>query len=218
MAGQDKSSTQVIRKRARCEDPDFIYAALGALTLCVAALYMAVALPRLAPVLAPKLLGSEQIGLAAWAPMPGAEDGVEVATIAPAAGGLEKPTKVMRVTSAEKLADLFAGMGYTLDSSNNQVEVPRVFLASLPSDFKSVSSIDDRKELFIRTMLPLVLKVNESILLDRGRLLTLRSRAAAGRAPTAEEAAWLNDLAGELRLVAPVETGGKILYRDVSGS
>lgn len=30
--------------------------------------------------------------------------------------------------------------------------------------------------------------------------------------------AWLYDLAGKLRLVAPVETGGKILYRDISGS
>ncbi|HLF58837.1 MAG TPA: glucosaminidase domain-containing protein [Alphaproteobacteria bacterium] len=194
----------MIRKRARCEDQDFIYAALGGLTLCVAALYLAVALPRLAPLVAPKLLGEQGRGIAtAWIPSDNMAD-ANGAAVAPGAGrGLEKPTQVTRIGSVEKLADLFATMDYSLDSAANDVQVPRVFLASLPSDFKSVSSIDTRKELFIRTMLPLVLKVNEGILLDRGRLLALRARAASGRAPTAEEAGWLNDLAERYGLEKP---------------
>lgn len=203
MAGQNKIDARTLGRRARCEDQDFIYAALGGLTLCVAALYMAVALPRIAPMLAPKLLGVEQTGAAAWAPLPELNSGVEATVVATGPDGLEKPTQVMRITSAEKLADLFAGMDYTLDFGRDQVEVPRVFLASLPADFTSMSSTDARKELFIRTMLPLVLKVNEGILLDRGRLLALRSRAAAGRTPTAEEAAFLNDLAERYGLEKP---------------
>jgi len=116
---------------------------------------------------------------------------------------LEKPAQVTSIGSTEKLADLFAGMDYRLDSSASRFEVPRVFLANLPSDFKSAPSPDARKELFIRTMLPLVLKANEGILLERGRLLSLRARAAAGRAATAEEALWINDLAARYGVEKP---------------
>lgn len=206
MAGQVKNDAGTIRNRARCEDTDFIYAALGGLTLCVAALYMAVVLPRLAPLVAPKLLGVAEMKwgpAVAWVPVQNmAEDGS--AMLGSSDGqGLQKPTQVMRIGSAEKLADLFAGMDYSLDPASEHLTVPRVFLASLPSDFKSVASTDARKELFIRTMLPLVLKVNEGILLDRGRLLALRARTAAGRVPTAAEAAWLNDLASRYGLEKP---------------
>lgn len=204
MAGRDKAYSRRLGKRSRCEDQDFIYAALGGLTLCVAALYMAVALPRLAPLVAPKLLEAAQPGHSlAWAPIENMAGPQLVHPVFDGDKDLEKPTRVMRIGSTEKLADLFAGMDYTLDLGSDSVEVPRVFLASLPGDFKSVPSNDVRKELFIRTMLPLVLEVNEGILMDRGRLLSLRARTAAGRAPTAEEASWLNELAERYGLDKP---------------
>jgi len=206
VAGRDKADSRMLGKRSRCNDQDFIYAALGGLTLCVAALYMAVALPRLAPLVAPKLMEAAQLGRPmslAWEPADTTIDPQMARPVLAEDKDLEKPTQVMRIGSAEKLADLFAGMDYTLDLGSDSVEVPRVFLASLPGDFKSVPSNDARKELFIRTMLPLVLEVNEGILMDRGRLLSLRARAAAGRAPTAEEAAWLNELSERYGLDKP---------------
>jgi Bax protein len=200
VSSKDGSEIRVIRPKSR-QDQDFIYAALGALTLCVAALYMAVALPRVAPLIAPKLVDLRLQALGSWIPSDDVAAQAGPVVVA-SSGGLEKPAQVMQVGSTEKLTDLFAGMGYNL-GRGDQVEVPRVFLASLPSDLKSLSSTDTRKELFTRTMLPLVLKVNESILLERGRLLALRARSESGRAPTAEEAAWLNDLAARYGLEKP---------------
>ena len=196
MAKRNGPKSRANRQRRR-ESKDFIYAALGGLTLSVAALYMAVALPKVAPIIAPAFLDMrlQALGPAAgWKP---AEDlTVETRFEVPSDSKLEKPTQVMRVGSTEKLASLFADMDYSLNSpASDQVEVPRVFLASLPSDLDSLSSTDTRKLLFVQTMLPLILKANETILLDRGQLLALRARTEAGRTPTAEDAAWLNDLA-----------------------
>ena len=196
MAKRNGPKSRANRRKSR-ESKDFIYAALGGLTLCVAALYMAVALPKVAPIIAPTFLDMrlQALGPAAgWKP---AEDlTVETRFEVPSDSRLEKPTQVMRVGSTEKLASLFADMDYSLDShASDQVEVPRVFLASLPSDLDSLSSTDTRKLLFVQTMLPLILKANETILLDRGQLLALRARTESGRTPTAEDAAWLKDLA-----------------------
>ncbi len=206
MTVRNESDARVIHRRIRGEDQDFIYAALGGLTLCVAALYMAVALPRIAPLIVPRLVDMRvqtAITPVAWVP---AQDLAEARAPAKTSldDGLEKPAQVMTIGSAAKLADLFADMNYNLDAArSDHIQVPRVFLASLPSDFQSMPSTDTRKELFIRTMLPLVLKVNESILLERGRLLALRAHAEAGRAPTAEEAAWLSELAQRYGLDKP---------------
>jgi Bax protein len=157
------------------------------LGLCVAGLYAAAALSPVAPV--PRL---------------GALDGgLEVAAgtdpRAPVAGegaDLAKPATVMAVGSAEKLSDVFADLGYDLDRVRGRQDVvPRVFLVSLPRDLKGVHSVDTRKRVFLRAILPLVLKVNEGILLERGRLLALRQRAEAGRDFTPAARIWLEDLA-----------------------
>jgi Bax protein len=190
----------------RDQDRHFIHAALGGLGLCVAGLYMAVGLPLLAP------FG----GSGAWDPRfmehalsgigtPAGDGGRDAAYLADTgADGLEKPVLVMTVGSTKKLSDLFAYMGYHLDTVRDQpTSVPRVYLASFPRDLEAVPSIDARKAVFIRTMLPLVLKVNESILLDRGRLLALRSRVDASKPMTAEENAWLQDLSRRYGLDSP---------------
>lgn len=196
LAERNSPKSRVIRRKGR-EDKDFIYAALGGLTLCVAALYMSVALPKVAPIIAPKFLDMRLAALgpaAGWKP---AEDlTVETRFAVPSESRLEKPTQVTRVGSTEKLETLFAGMDYSLNTAAyDQVEVPRVFLANMPWDLHTLSSTDTRKLLFVQTMLPLILKANETILLERGQLLALRARTEAGRTPTAEEASWLNDLA-----------------------
>ena len=192
-----KSRIAANAKKRRRESKDFIYAALGGLALSVAALYMAVALPKVAPIIAPTFLDMrlQALGPAAgWKP---AEDiTVETRFEVASDSRLEKPTQVMRVGSTEKLESIFEGMDYDLaPAASDQVEVPRVFLANLPSDLDTLSSTDARKLLFVQTMLPLILKANETILLERGQLLALRAHTESGRTLTAEDAAWLNDLA-----------------------
>lgn len=196
MAERNGPKSRPVKRRGR-QDKDFIYAALGALSLCVAALYMAVALPKVAPIIAPTLLDMRLQALGtsnSWRPVENLT--VETRFTVPSESRLEKPTQVTRVGSTEKLESLFAGMDYSLETAaSDRVEVPRLFLANLPSDLHALSSTDTRKILFVQTLLPLILKANETILLERGQLLALRKRTESGRTPTAEEASWLKDLA-----------------------
>jgi len=71
-------------------------------------------------------------------------------------------------------ADLFAlfvGRGYQLDEARRGGEaVPRVVVERLPRDLGALESIDLRKAVFLKTLLPLLLLENERILAERARL------------------------------------------------
>ena len=93
--------------------------------------------------------------------------------------------------TSDRIADVFARIGYRLDTVRADGEVPRVFLTSLPSDLSDIAMPERRKIMFIETALPLILHVNELIALDRERVIDLRDRMAAGRAITDDERTWL---------------------------
>jgi len=101
-----------------------------------------------------------------------------------------EPADGAAVTS-DRIADAFARIGYRLDTVRADGEVPRVFLASLPSDLSDIAVPERRKIMFIETALPLILHVNEVIALDRERIVDLRDRMAAGRAISADDRTWL---------------------------
>lgn len=73
--------------------------------------------------------------------------------------------------------------------------VPRAFLADLPADALSKADIAARKDIFVRTILPLVLRSNEAILSDRTRLLALIARQRASARLSRKDRAWLGRLA-----------------------
>lgn len=127
--------------------------------------------------------------------------------VGPVAGG-DVPQGLTLRESEARIARLLNGaydrMGYRLDAVvEGQAEVPRLFLASLPRDLGNLPAVEDRKALFLRTVLPLVLNANESIAADRRRLLDLRDRIQTGHQPTAGERDWLAGLAAEYKLRAP---------------
>lgn len=96
---------------------------------------------------------------------------------------------------AERLLDTYVGMGYQLEAVRaGDRDVPRVFLASLPRDIHALPEAGSRKAVFIKTILPLVLRVNEEIVQDRERLLRLRSVLISGRQPSPVDGAWLASL------------------------
>ena len=64
-------------------------------------------------------------------------------------------------------------------------------LATLPPDMPQVAPVRTRKAVFLRAMLPLVLRVNDSILADRRRLVALQTRSATDGPLTDEDTAWL---------------------------
>lgn len=104
------------------------------------------------------------------------------ASIAPIDGG--------SVTS-NRVADTFARIGYRLDDVRQDGRVPRVFLASLPTDLSDIAAADRRKSMFIETTLPLILHVNEVIARDRERIVSLRARLADGETISPTDQAWL---------------------------
>lgn len=105
----------------------------------------------------------------------------------------ERTEYEVRATDAAELLLRFQKLGYDLATVRGSVaEVPRVVVPSLPHDLM-LRSVEERKSLFILTMLPLVLQVNEAVLRDRARLLAISARPESERATW--EQAWLLELA-----------------------
>lgn len=86
----------------------------------------------------------------------------------------------------------FAEMGYHLDAVlAGRDPVPRLILARMPADLEDVAEAKVRKAIFVQTVLPLVLKVNEEILKDRQRLWKIRVAKASGRKLDALDRLWI---------------------------
>ncbi len=144
--------------------------------LCVAGLYAAVAIDRLAePTLAEAPVG-KQLTTAYLEPAP----------------LLTKPLQISMAGSAEQLFNL---IGYRLDGVRAHGKVPRVFLASLPSGLPKIRLAAKRKVLFIKTALPLILHVNELIQHDRTEIQALYAKQKSGAVLTESEMSGLRAVA-----------------------
>ncbi len=90
---------------------------------------------------------------------------------------LNRPRKLPPLKTVEALSETFQQLGYDLERvRTGEAGVPRLFLASLPGDIKDIRETGIRKTLFFKTVLPLVLQVNEEILRDRRRLWKIHFR------------------------------------------
>ena len=106
--------------------------------------------------------------------------------------GLESLARAMSQTTSSKLAGVFDRLDYDWDAvAKGSGAVPRIFLARLPKDMKSIREVKTRKALFFRAVLPLVLQVNEEILNQRRRLWRLRAEQKMGRRLDAIDRLWL---------------------------
>ena len=105
--------------------------------------------------------------------------------------------------SVASLVDLYQDIDYRLDNIRlGEMAVPRILLDKLPADFAVVESPTERKQLFIKLALPLILYANERIAAERERLIALSDKIARTSA-TAGERAWLSGLAGRYGLETP---------------
>ena len=116
------------------------------------------------------------------------------------------------VPNSATLINEYDRLGYTLaGTAQRDNAVPRVFLTQLPRDLPDIQSVPVRKSVFIRSLLPLVLRANEEVLFERAQIQALRARRTAGRSLTAAETAWLERLATEYKLDA--DDLGALLHR-----
>jgi len=89
-------------------------------------------------------------------------------------------------------AILHSKLNYDLDAVlKGQGDVPRIMLASLPDDLFRLRESHKRKTLFLKTVLPLVLHVNEQILDDRARLQALVAQQKSEQTLDALDRLWL---------------------------
>ncbi len=108
-----------------------------------------------------------------------------------------------RPESVASLVDLYRDIDYRLDDIRlGEVKVPRVLVDKMPSDIAIVESPAERKQLFIKLALPLILHANERIAADRERLIVLRGKIKRAPAIPSEQV-WLDGLADRYGLEAP---------------
>jgi Bax protein len=95
--------------------------------------------------------------------------------------------------AAGDLYALFVERGYSLGALRRGDEpVPRLVVEQLPGDLAELDSIDLRKSVFIKSLLPLLLLENERIAAERERLLAIVERVGP---PDATDTAFLEELA-----------------------
>ncbi len=100
------------------------------------------------------------------------------------------------VASTATLVRVFDRADYRLDAvRSREADVPRLYLAALPHDIADLSSVERRKQVFLRVVLPLVLRVNREIEIDQVRAAALIKRAGTGETLTARDKEWLIALA-----------------------
>jgi Bax protein len=99
----------------------------------------------------------------------------------------EQPTDNVRL-SASTIEELFKSTNYNLDDVRKNKLVKPITLTLLPKEIKQIENTKKRKDLFIQIILPLVIKENNKIKVDRKRLFSILNKNQNSKA----ESSWLN--------------------------
>ena len=75
--------------------------------------------------------------------------------------------------NAETTKNLFEDLGYNLEGVRGGQKVKPIYLTKLPKDLNSLGDTKDKRELFIKILLPLILDENEKIMVDRKKLFKI---------------------------------------------
>jgi Bax protein len=87
---------------------------------------------------------------------------------------------------------VFARINYDFDAVQaGHVSVPRLFVKSLPVDMRRIRAAKERKKLFLLSVLPLILRVNDEIWAERKKLIKLKKLVNNRVKLSAEDRLWL---------------------------
>jgi len=90
--------------------------------------------------------------------------------------------------SAATIEELFKSTNYNLEDVRKNKLVKPISLTLLPNEIKKIENTKKRKNLFIQIILPLIIKENNNIRLDRKRLFSILNK----NNNTKVEKIWLN--------------------------
>jgi len=99
----------------------------------------------------------------------------------------ESPIDTVRL-SASTIEELFESTDYNLEDVRKNKLVKPITLSLLPGEIKQIENTKKRKDLFIQIILPLVIKENNNIKLDRIKLFSILNKSKN----TKNEKNWLN--------------------------
>jgi len=104
-------------------------------------------------------------------------------SVAPTFNG--SPVRIVEPKSIQDLETAFQRFSYDFD----QIEkgIPPVIFSCLPKEIPQLNSSSQKKELFLKTLLPMVLLANQEISLQRSKLLQLETRYHKGQSLTSEQ-------------------------------
>lgn len=105
---------------------------------------------------------------------------------------------LVEVKNTQELCSVFQDCGYDLPRGS----VPRVYLTSFPKDYAGMKKKPkvEQKNMFVQSLLPMILAVNESIESDRDRLMSFKERLSRGGHLRSPEKKWLMELADRYKL------------------
>ena len=153
-------------------------ALLATAGLVAAGILVAVTAPPASVTMAPHARLALDGGIAVDAVPLTAVESAELAQLKPVSNGLS-------------VAEMRQILAYDLDLIRDGAFVPRVFMAAIPSGLAAVQETAARKALFYKSVLPLVLQVNDEILEDRARLDRLGAELSRGAELAAVDRLWL---------------------------
>jgi len=99
----------------------------------------------------------------------------------------EEPTDSVRLNAAT-INELFKSTNYSLEDVRKNKLVKPISLTLLPNEIKKIENTKKRKDFFIQIILPLVIKENNYIKLDRKKLFSILNKSKNTKA----EKVWLN--------------------------
>ena len=101
------------------------------------------------------------------------------------------------VTNPNKVAVLsayFEQIDYNLeDVQKRKNDVPRFFLKRLPEDISKIKSAKERKKIFVKSILPLILLVNEDITESRVAIIEMQNQIRNGVELSKNQLKWLQN-------------------------
>lgn len=115
--------------------------------------------------------------------------------------------------SAEELLQTFDKLAYHWPPGELQ-NVPLIVLQSLPADFADINSVSERKSLFLRSLLPIVLLENRRLLEQRDLLKLMLAQGLPAQGSEAYD--WLANVASRMKLrgeLADTRVQQKLLRR-----
>ena len=75
------------------------------------------------------------------------------------------------ISRADEMLEIFKKYNFSVDSFLKDESANLILFSSLPDDFMEIQPVNERKKLFINTLLPIIYTENLKILEDRKKIL-----------------------------------------------